>query len=391
MKQEKDEPVTGQENQLVTDTHTLTDSETRQILTPFAFKMDHSLFGLPLAGPGKRFMAIALDLLLVGILSVMPGEILALVISVMLYRLGSKNNTQAKGQVKWRRTRSLSRFIGVFILFILLLDTLPKLLDHFEDITTKGVSEAVDNRAEKQEKVMVDVAGVPVPKELSLPVSAVMIAAIAEVALSECQSMSCWEKELAGKAEALHALELEDRLLIKTLSGLAAETDLNESEQQQLVQRLLAPYKIDVTAEKLTPAGDADNREAAAKTSEPAAPEKPVKEKKAVYSLTELLKGIIEDLGIGFGWAAFYFSCFTATWGGQTPGKKLFGIKVLQLDGTPLSLWDSFGRYGGYGAGIATGLLGFLQIFWDPNRQAIHDKISATVVIDVHKQQAEQK
>jgi uncharacterized RDD family membrane protein YckC len=46
-------------------------------------------------------------------------------------------------------------------------------------------------------------------------------------------------------------------------------------------------------------------------------------------------------------------------------------------------LWDSFGRYGGYGAGLATGLLGFIQIYWDPNRQAIHDKISATIVIDV--------
>ena len=40
-----------------------------------------------------------------------------------------------------------------------------------------------------------------------------------------------------------------------------------------------------------------------------------------------------------------------------------------------------FGRYGGYGAGFATGLLGFLQVYWDPNRQAIQDKISATVVI----------
>ena len=48
-------------------------------------------------------------------------------------------------------------------------------------------------------------------------------------------------------------------------------------------------------------------------------------------------------------------------------------------------MWDSFGRYGGYGAGLATGLLGFLQIYWDPNRQAIHDKISSTIVIDVTK------
>jgi len=73
----------------------------------------------------------------------------------------------------------------------------------------------------------------------------------------------------------------------------------------------------------------------------------------------------------------------TAFWHGQTIGKKILSIRVLQLDGTPLTLWDSFGRYGGYGAGLATGLLGFMQIFWDANRQAIHDKISATVVIDI--------
>jgi hypothetical protein len=54
---------------------------------------------------------------------------------------------------------------------------------------------------------------------------------------------------------------------------------------------------------------------------------------------------------------------------------------VVALSGEPLGLLDCFGRYGGYGAGFATGLLGFLQIYWDPNRQAIQDKISATVVI----------
>jgi len=100
-------------------------------------------------------------------------------------------------------------------------------------------------------------------------------------------------------------------------------------------------------------------------------------------SLTSWVKGfIVDDLGFGFGWAAFYFTLFTAWWQGQTPGKRLFSIKVLQLDGTPLSLWASFGRYGGYGAGFATGLLGFAQILWDGNRQAIQDKISATVVVN---------
>jgi uncharacterized RDD family membrane protein YckC len=36
---------------------------------------------------------------------------------------------------------------------------------------------------------------------------------------------------------------------------------------------------------------------------------------------------------------------------------------------------------GGYAAGFATGLLGFAQVFWDANRQGIHDRIVGTVVI----------
>ena len=42
---------------------------------------------------------------------------------------------------------------------------------------------------------------------------------------------------------------------------------------------------------------------------------------------------------------------------------------------------SSFSRFGGYAAGLATGLLGFLQILWDPNRQGIQDQIAGTVVI----------
>ena len=68
-------------------------------------------------------------------------------------------------------------------------------------------------------------------------------------------------------------------------------------------------------------------------------------------------------------------------WNGRTVGKRAFGIQVLRLDGKPITWWIAFERFGGYAAGLATGLLGFAQIYWDPNRQAIHDKIVGTVVI----------
>ncbi len=109
------------------------------------------------------------------------------------------------------------------------------------------------------------------------------------------------------------------------------------------------------------------------------------KEAGADLPLIERLLEVFADLGSGFGWAALYFSAFTAWFGGQTVGKLLFRMRVVKIDGNMMSFWESLGRYGGYSAGLATGLLGFLQVIWDPNRQAIHDKISETVVIDLSR------
>ena len=108
-------------------------------------------------------------------------------------------------------------------------------------------------------------------------------------------------------------------------------------------------------------------------------------DKRSSYSILGWGKGLMEDLGVGIGWSSLYFTLFVAWWKGQTPGKRLLRLKIVQLDATPMTLWESFGRYGGYAAGLSTGLLGFLQVYWDPNRQAIQDKISSTVVIDVSK------
>ena len=101
----------------------------------------------------------------------------------------------------------------------------------------------------------------------------------------------------------------------------------------------------------------------------------------SVPSVISWAEGILTDLGLSFGWAAAYYTFLTAWRQGQTYGKRLVGIQVIKLDGSALSVWESFGRYGGYGAGFATGLLGFAQIYWDANRQSIQDKISETLVI----------
>jgi hypothetical protein len=93
------------------------------------------------------------------------------------------------------------------------------------------------------------------------------------------------------------------------------------------------------------------------------------------------VQNLSDDLGLLFGWGTVYLTIFTAWWDGRTVGKRLFGIRVVRLDGKPMTGWLAFERVGGYAAGFATGLLGFAQVYWDPNRMTIHDKIAETVVI----------
>lgn len=77
-----------------------------------------------------------------------------------------------------------------------------------------------------------------------------------------------------------------------------------------------------------------------------------------------------------------YFSVFTWKWKGQTPGKKLMQIKVVKLNGTPITFWGSLERASGYTASTALLFYGFLQYFWERNGQTTHDKITETIVIE---------
>ena len=100
-------------------------------------------------------------------------------------------------------------------------------------------------------------------------------------------------------------------------------------------------------------------------------------------SWRDALQRQLRRLGLSFGWAIAYFTLLPFWWKGQTVGKRLFGLRVVELTGKPLGLMTCFGRYGGYAAGLATGGLGFLQVLWDPNRQAVQDKLAHTVVVDL--------
>ncbi len=86
-------------------------------------------------------------------------------------------------------------------------------------------------------------------------------------------------------------------------------------------------------------------------------------------------------MGFTFGWAGVYFTLLTVLLRGRTLGKLILRTRTVRLDGRRLTAMDAFIRNGGYAAGLATGLIGFARLLWDPNRQAIQDRIAGTVVV----------
>jgi uncharacterized RDD family membrane protein YckC len=86
-------------------------------------------------------------------------------------------------------------------------------------------------------------------------------------------------------------------------------------------------------------------------------------------------------LGVTFGWSGIYFTLLAGSFGGRTVGKLLLGTRAVKINGSRLTYFDAFIRNGGYVAGVAMGLVGFLKLLWEPNRQAVEDRIASTVVI----------
>ena len=75
-----------------------------------------------------------------------------------------------------------------------------------------------------------------------------------------------------------------------------------------------------------------------------------------------------------------YFTYFYGT-SGETIGKKIMGLKVVTLDGSPLTYGKGFLRYIGYFLSTITLNIGFLMIAWDKKKQGLHDKICKTTVV----------
>ena len=79
-----------------------------------------------------------------------------------------------------------------------------------------------------------------------------------------------------------------------------------------------------------------------------------------------------------------YFILFEAFWGGQTPGKRWFHLRVIQLDGRPVTLAGAVARNLLRVADLLIPpfySVGLLTVFLSPSSQRLGDYLANTVVV----------
>ncbi|MGC9949939.1 MAG: RDD family protein [Bryobacteraceae bacterium] len=86
-------------------------------------------------------------------------------------------------------------------------------------------------------------------------------------------------------------------------------------------------------------------------------------------------------IALELGVPVLYFGLSTFLWNGRTPGKRLFGVRVVSLVHERMSLWHSIERALGYGAATLEFGFGFLQFFIHPYRRTAQDRLAETIVV----------
>jgi len=327
----------------------LTKKECREIVTPYAFMVADDLLGTPLATPWRRAAAMAIDGVIIAGLA---SASLLFILPVMLY-------------LCWLRYQ-LKKYTHLVLLLLatFLLSTTatvaPELISEQKDVRTNNL---VDDR--------LDAAG-----------SAALAFSVLKLSRNDCKT-DCIAAELKSSSEQLAKAGVPAADARQLLTDLLEVTELSSKAKKALLERELKSYQpadqVPAAVAEAVPTPDANvvSTDSA---------EKPwYQPSEGTQSIIGWVKGILADFGLGFGWAMFYFTAYIHWAHGQTIGKKLLQIRVIKLDGKELDVFAAFSRQGGYGAGFATGLMGFLQVFWDPNRQAIQDKVVSTVVIRLNQ------
>ncbi len=372
----------------------------RSIVTPYAFAVHPDLLGMPLATPWQRLGAILVDLTIIGLISQIGVTPLAFASTILLFWLGFRKPGRDALGGAFRVAAGCLGFLVITVTVLVLLWI------RFAD-EVREVAEESGIEIPLEIGVPTDPTELPGSDEVRMRladlvqgyrgVTALRSAVTQEEAqalmndlaqgasdagLSNRQILDILEatvpKEAVwGDATSDMAAEAVANLPISQPGTGAMETD--EEPSEGAAAPVISAAVADSIARlhrviELVQMEEADLRDALQKTEQ-------ALETQQERGVIDWLLGLIDELGIGFGWAALYLTVSHAAWKGRSIGKRLLRIRVVMIDQRPLNWWLSFERSGGYAAGFATGLLGFAQVFWDPNRQAIHDKVAETIVI----------
>ena len=331
-----------------------TPRDPRSVVTPDAFELSTDLLGLRLAPPGKRLAALLVDLVVIGIITAVTQSfalILGVVAAVLFVRAGFKR-TPVRASVFDRAMRASVGCLGVLVAVVT-----AALWAAYGIGGARDRAITVTIEPDATPSVLGALGGTPV--ETAEPIESRDVAAIRDgVSLyTTTEALEAYAALLRRGQVGEADLALREALADRLATDLAADRML-------ALQERVTDLEDDVADQ----ARELERAEARL-------------EEATGGGIFGALRDLVDELGFGFGWASLYMTVMLSWWKGQTLGKKLLGIRVLRLDGGPITWWIAFERAGGYAAGFATGLLGFAQIFWDANRQAIHDRIVGTVVV----------
>jgi RDD family len=375
----------------------------RTHITPEAFGVAPELLGLPLATPARRAAAMVCDVIPLGILIGAHVLILAIAAAAMLWRASTP--TAKTGPVR-RGVRALLRVGTAALCFIIVLRVGGALFGGDDDEDDDGGDVAVSADVGLPAGLAFELADLGALPDVIRLVGAEDTDDVRRYA----GAMATWlaQKELtdAQRQEAARDLirSVEDADLRpaaeSAFAAVLGPLPHSPAGDSAILAYAAALERSDTTAVELlrddASAAIAGERIASLSErvdeleEERAEMQRDLARAEDRRTLTRFIRSLGDDLGIGFGWGAVYFTSFLALWSGYTPGKWLLGIRVIRLDGKPLGWWRAFERFGGYAASLSTGLLGFLQILWDRNRQGLHDKAAETVVIRTRAQAGQQ-
>lgn len=100
--------------------------------------------------------------------------------------------------------------------------------------------------------------------------------------------------------------------------------------------------------------------------------------------LVGILSSVAHSMLLGWLVALAYFAGMW-TWKGTTVGGIVLGLKVVRLDGQPVTFAVALVRALAAAFSVVVLFLGFLWIAWDPEKQGWHDRIAGTVVVRLPK------